>query len=208
MIHSTKDSEMDPDFETVRKCQAGDVKAFEGLVLKYQKPLFNIAYGYVGNRQDAEEVVQDTFISIYRNISSFRWESKFFTFLAKALYNRSMSLIGKRKRENTWKKELNGLNLNENSDLKALVGWFRHENDKQLYLEHLLKDAFLCIQQLSGKYLAIYSMQAFGRNFNYDDLAEIFDLNKNTIKTRVNRARDQVRGCVEEKHGEIAHAMQ
>lgn len=71
----------DEDHELVSLCKNGDVAAFEALVRKYQKRVFNIAFRMIGNYDDACEVAQDTFVSAYRAIKNFKGMSKFSTWL-------------------------------------------------------------------------------------------------------------------------------
>ena len=59
---------IDDDLENVLRCQEGDVDAFEEIVRKYQKKMFNISYRITGDYNDAAEVAQDAFVAAYRNI--------------------------------------------------------------------------------------------------------------------------------------------
>lgn len=66
------------------------------MVEEYQHLAFTIAYGVVKNRQDAEEVVQDSFIKVFNKISQFKEESKFSSWLFKIVYNTALSRIRKK----------------------------------------------------------------------------------------------------------------
>ncbi len=71
----------DEDSRVVSLCQKGDLSAFEELVRKYEKRSLNTAYRMIGNYEEACDVVQDAFVSAYKNIKSFKGTSKFSTWL-------------------------------------------------------------------------------------------------------------------------------
>ena len=85
----SKDSESDKgcDSELVRRFQAGDSSAFDALVDKHSGKAFQIAYGVLGSRQDAEEVSQDVFLRIHRALPSFRGDSEFTTWMYRITIN-------------------------------------------------------------------------------------------------------------------------
>jgi RNA polymerase sigma-70 factor (ECF subfamily) len=99
-----KDENTDPDFAVIQQCRKGDVEAFEDIVRKYQRKMFNISYRMTGDYNEAAEVVQDAFLSVYRNIKGFKGKSKFSTWLFTIAMNLSRNKIkqmqGRRHREN------------------------------------------------------------------------------------------------------------
>lgn len=200
-------ADIDEDYPTVMACRQGDTDAFNQLVLKHQKRMYNIAYRYVLNSQDAEEVVQDSFFSVYRNIARFRGESRFSTFLTRVVINKSLNLIESRNNRSRKNKEVYTLALNNNAEIMALMGRVRHEGEKSLHYKAIIADTLICIGKLSKTLLEIYVMQTFEKESKYDQLAEIFQINTNTAKSRVSDARKSVRACIEDKHGDIKDAM-
>ena len=83
----------DEDYELVSLCKRGEVDAFEALVKRHQKRMLNIAYRMVGNYEDACEIVQDAFVSAYRNIRSFKGKAKFSTWLYTIVINLSKNRL-------------------------------------------------------------------------------------------------------------------
>jgi RNA polymerase sigma-70 factor (ECF subfamily) len=71
-----------PDDELVRRAQAGKTEAFEELVRRYERRVYNITYRMMGNPEDASEALQDTFLRAYRFINKFQFKSKFYTWVA------------------------------------------------------------------------------------------------------------------------------
>ncbi|HDK17013.1 MAG TPA: sigma-70 family RNA polymerase sigma factor [Nitrospirae bacterium] len=83
----------DTDHEIILKCQEGDVEAFEGIVGKYQKKMFNISYRITGDYNDAAEVAQDAFVSAFKNIKAFKGRSRFSTWLYTIVVNLSKNRL-------------------------------------------------------------------------------------------------------------------
>ena len=77
----------DPDLEWVRRSREGEGEAFSTLVRKYQRRLFRMAYGMLGNTEDAEDVTQEAWIKAYRSLDGFREGSGFYTWLYRITYN-------------------------------------------------------------------------------------------------------------------------
>ena len=83
----------DADAALVASSQQGDLSAFEVLVARHQKRMLNIAFRIIGEYDDACEVVQDVFVSAYRNIKGFRQEAKFSTWLTAITVNLSKNRL-------------------------------------------------------------------------------------------------------------------
>lgn len=81
----------DPDAELVRLAQAGGTKAFEALVVKYQRRIARHVARYVRHAGEVEDVVQDVFIRAHRGLASFRGESAFFSWLYRIATNAALS---------------------------------------------------------------------------------------------------------------------
>jgi RNA polymerase sigma-70 factor, ECF subfamily len=81
------------DAELVRLAQAGDAKAFEALVVKYQRRIARHVARYVKAAGDVEDVVQETFIRAYRGLASFRGDSAFYSWLYRIATNTSLNYL-------------------------------------------------------------------------------------------------------------------
>ena len=87
----------DPDSALVARCLAGEVDAFEPLVLRYQRPLYNVALRMLGDREDARDVVQEAFLKAYRKLSSFDPRYRFFSWVYRIVLNQSLNTRGRRR---------------------------------------------------------------------------------------------------------------
>lgn len=81
------------DLDWIRRIRAGDMQSFSCLVAKYERMAFTIAYRIVGNREDAEEVVQDAFLKMYRSLAAFQGESKFSSWFYRIVYRTAIDSI-------------------------------------------------------------------------------------------------------------------
>ncbi len=86
------------DHDTIRLCQQGDVSGFERIFVQYRQPLLRVALRMLGNKQDAEDAVQMTFMKLYKSIGNFNFAARFSTYLFRILVNSCYDLLEKRKR--------------------------------------------------------------------------------------------------------------
>ncbi|HPA53861.1 MAG TPA: sigma-70 family RNA polymerase sigma factor [Bacillota bacterium] len=87
------------DIEIVNQCLAGDVNAFEVLIERYKRAIYNTAFRMMGNREEAEDVSQEAFIRMYNSLSKYNPEYKFITWALKVTTNLCLDSLRKRKAE-------------------------------------------------------------------------------------------------------------
>jgi RNA polymerase sigma-70 factor (ECF subfamily) len=83
--------------ELVKKIVAGDAEAFRNLIAAYQRLVCHIVFRMVNNEADREDLCQEVFVKVYQNLSSFHFESKLSTWIAKIAYNASINYLKKKK---------------------------------------------------------------------------------------------------------------
>jgi RNA polymerase sigma-70 factor (ECF subfamily) len=91
----------DEDLPLVRAARKGEFAAFEALVGKYERQIFTLSLRILAQRQDAEEVVQQTFLTVVERLDSFREEARFSTWLMRVATNHALALLRKRKLRST-----------------------------------------------------------------------------------------------------------
>jgi len=92
---------VDDDDPLVRRARQGDFQAFDALVARYGRRLYHLGRQIVGRRQDAEEVVQQTFLSVIEHFKDFREQSRFASWLMRIATNHALALLRKRSRRRT-----------------------------------------------------------------------------------------------------------
>src|SRR5262245_48016724 len=85
------------DAAVVAQVLAGDGEAFRLLVDRHSRSIYRVAYRMTGNQDDAEEIVQETFLRAYRSLSKFELRSNFGTWLYRIAVNRSLDFLNARK---------------------------------------------------------------------------------------------------------------
>jgi RNA polymerase sigma-70 factor (ECF subfamily) len=89
------------DENLVKLAQNGDRDAFQTLMERHQRRIFNLCYGMLRNKDDAADLVQEAFIKAYKNIDRFKGNSKFYTWLYRIAKNACIDFIRKQKRRKT-----------------------------------------------------------------------------------------------------------
>lgn len=92
----TSDAADASDEALVARVRRGDVAAFEALVHRHERRLFNLAYRMLGRREDARDAVQDAFVSCYRRLDTFRGDARFSTWLHRIAVNACYDMLRKR----------------------------------------------------------------------------------------------------------------
>jgi RNA polymerase sigma-70 factor (ECF subfamily) len=180
--------EADPEWQIVQKVQAGQVKYFEELIKKHEKPVFNFLFRFLGNYHDAEEVAQEVFLAAYRSISQFRGESRFSTWLYRIAINQAKNK----------KKNLN-LSLQRNISIDPLAndsgdnpvlqvpnpGPDPENQQNQKDIQRIVQKE---IHLLNPDETAIILLNDFEER-SYDEISKLLDIPVGTVKSRLHRAR-------------------
>lgn len=179
---------VDSDFELIQAIQSGQTERFPELVQRYQSRLYNFGLKMCGKAQDAEDVVQDTFLNVFRYLNGFRYETKFKNWL----YRIATSTCVKKKRKSKFAPERE-LSLEEflphdEAAVESHVpAWARLPLDRVLNeeLRQVLKEAIL---DLPEKYRVVLVLRDL-EGFSTDESAQILNLSTANIKVRLHRAR-------------------
>jgi RNA polymerase sigma-70 factor (ECF subfamily) len=170
----------------------GDIGLFREIVLRYQQRVFGIGMRFHRNRDDAHDFVQEVFIRAYNNLSSFRGESRFYSWLIKIAYNHGINLV-KSARPST-----------------SLAEDFVHsqgEGPEEIQVRKEVRDALSrAIKDLPERYRTCLDLFFFF-GLSYPEIAGITGYPVNTIKSHVFRAkhmlRDALRGTAAEEYNEM-----
>ncbi|UCF87778.1 MAG: sigma-70 family RNA polymerase sigma factor [Nitrospiraceae bacterium] len=179
----------------VQRCQRGDTEAYEEIVRKYQKKLFNIAYRMTGDYHEAADVVQDAFIAVYRNIRGFQGRSRFSTWMYTIVINVSRNRMRQvRKRsfhehfslDNPVETEKGQIMIEQPSgDLSALERLEKRERGQKVQE---------CMSTLDNEFREVIVLRDI-QGFSYDEISEMLNIAEGTVKSRLYRAREKVKEC-------------
>lgn len=172
------------DDRLIRQTLAGELSAFESLIGKYQNRLFHSMTQVLRNSTDAEDVVQDAFVKAFTKLSTFRGGSQFYTWLYRIAHNSAISQIRKRKPTESLDHDggmaaatLEGQHVSPSQRLE------RQEENRQL------SDALNRLKEEQRSVLVLREMEGL----DYDAIAEILDVPVGTVRSRLHRARAQLK---------------
>ena len=176
--------------ELIQQSCAGSIDAFEQLILLYEKRVYTIAYKYMGNHEDANDMAQEALIKAYQSIGSFRGEAAFGTWLGKITANRCLDELRKRKKLQTTSLE-DTLELEEGSVKKEL------ESSSVTPEEHAVQqETAAYMQMLIGELKEEYRVAIVLREmdgYSYEAIADSLSCSVGTVKSRISRARQYLR---------------
>ena len=166
-------------------------KAVDSLVRKYGRQVYNIAYRITANHQDAEDVTQETFIQVHRNLRKFRGESTPYTWIYRIAVNASLQY--RRQADKAYIDGLDATILEFRDDLPDDVRrWQNDPETRHIYDELLSEVQQACYHfitfRLTDEQRVVYVLRVI-LAFSLDDIAEILDVDKNTVKARLQRAK-------------------
>jgi RNA polymerase sigma factor (sigma-70 family) len=160
----------------------GKVNSFSHIVDRHKDHVFNLAVKICGNREDAEEVAQDSFLKAFRSLSSFRMKSSFATWLYRIVYNSAISHIRTRKK--------GILSIEEfPADASDFLSTFTDEEEAlEQYRRSLVSFA---LQKLREEERAIITLYYY-EEMDTEKIAEVVGISRQNVKVRLFRARQKM----------------
>jgi RNA polymerase sigma factor (sigma-70 family) len=173
------------EYETIKMVQNGNTQAFAYLVNKYQDIVFSIALKVLKNREEAEEMAQETFIKAFRSIQSFKGNSKFSTWLYSITYNTCITQTRKKKISTA---PLDNLSITPEESDESFSN-FTQENRIDLLdaaMKKLPEDDYML--------LILY----YYDNQSVDEICRITGLSDSNVKIKLFRARKKIYNLMNE----------
>lgn len=166
---------MDQESLLLVQVKNGDRKAFELFTERFWKPIFHLAYRFSGSSQDAEDLCQEIFLSVFRKAETFRGEGRAFTWL----YRLATNICLNWKRKN--KEKLFSLFPMEKERREISAG------DNPLFRMEI-QDAFYALQ--SQDRILLLLKKFYG--FSYDEVGEILSIPSGKVKSRLHEAKNRL----------------
>lgn len=168
---------------------------FNSILNAYGKKVFNLAFRLTGNRQDAEDVTQETFLTVYNKLSDFRGESQLYTWIYRIAVNNSLQL--KRSLNRAYIESLDEKIEQFGDDIPDEVRhWKENPEQNYLYAELVNEVQQMCYHFmtfiLTDEQRAVYILWTV-MGFSLDDIGGILELDKSVVKARLQRAKSQLK---------------
>jgi RNA polymerase sigma factor (sigma-70 family) len=179
--------EADADLEIVRRVQAGDVAAFDRLILKYRERVFGIIYNLTSNREDTADLTQDAFIKAFQSIQRFGGQSSFFTWLYRIAVNSTLSHLRKSRLRAFF--SLERVNTDE-PVAKEIVAALTDKTgaDRDAFVRELQEKLNDAMQKLSIKHRTVVTLFEID-GLSHQEIAEIMDCSVGTVRSRLHYAK-------------------
>ena len=176
------------DFALVERVLAGERRAFEPLVRRHERRIFRVVLAVLGNAEDAEEAMQDTFVQAFRHLGQFRRESKFTTWLTRIAVNEALQKRRARK---------DAVPLDEARDVEEPFVPRRHEtwqaNPEKIYgrqeMRQLIESAIASLPEIYREAFVLRDVE----EMSAEEAAQAVGIGVPALKSRLLRARLMVR---------------
>ncbi|MBI2814850.1 MAG: sigma-70 family RNA polymerase sigma factor [Opitutae bacterium] len=183
--------EADADFTVVKQVQAGDVAAFDRLILKYRERVFGVVYNLTANREDASDLTQDAFIKAFQSINRFQGNCSFFTWLYRIAVNTTLSHLRKNRLRSFFSLE----KLNEDGANAQILEQLTDKRgaDRDTYLLELKEKLNEALQKLSIPHRTVITLFEID-GLSHSEIAEIMGCSEGTVRSRLHYAKQFLQG--------------
>jgi len=184
--------------ELVRRAQGGDDTAFGELVRRYQRRIYSLAYGMIGNHADADDLVQEIFIKAYQAIGRFKFRSRFYTWIYRIGVN---TILTRRKQWARHRHEELRTELAEPGESPYLSGSLKVDAPDRAYArQELDRTLQAALNSLTGKHRAVVVMHDI-EGMKLKEVARVLGISPGTARSRLHYAhrylREQLKGTLE-----------
>ena len=164
--------------ELIARCREGDRDAHFRLYKLYSKAMFNVGFRITGNEEDAEDALQEAFISAFKSLDTYRGDATFGAWLKRIVVNKAITLVSKRKHEQ--------IPEDDRWDVAESV-------EPGEYKEGLSVDRVKrAIDQLPDGYRSVLSLYLI-EGYDHQEIAEIMKITESTSKSQLNRAKNKLK---------------
>jgi len=175
----------------VAEARAGSAEAFTTLVNQYDRNIYRLALNITGNREDAEDVLQEAFLKAYSNLERFEGNSRFYTWLVRIAVNEALMKLRKRRGQREVSLD-EPVQTNDADPMpREIEDW--GENPEQRYAQtELHRILFEAIEALEPQFRTVFVLRDI-ESFSTEETAELMGLSVPAVKSRLLRARLKLR---------------
>lgn len=174
----------------VERARQGDLSAFSELVSRYERKIYRMARNITQNDEDAEDILQDSFLKAFEHLDSFQGQSKFYTWLVRIAVNESLMRLRKRKSDRTVSLDEN-IETDEEPIVREIAVW--DDNPEMRYTQAEMREILdKAIAGLKPIFRAVFVLRDV-EEMSTEETAETLGLSVAAVKSRLLRARLQLR---------------
>jgi len=179
-------SEADADLVVVRRVQAGDVAAFDEIILRYRERLVGLLYQMTSNREDAADLAQDAFIKAFQSIRGFTGQASFYTWLYRIAVNGTLTHLQRNRRRTFFSLE----KMQEDGATAEVIARLTDTKgaDRETFVKELQEKLNEALQKLSIKHRAVITLFEI-EGLSHEEIADIMHCSVGTVRSRVHYAK-------------------
>jgi RNA polymerase sigma factor (sigma-70 family) len=167
--------------EIIEKCRQGDREAYYQLYKLYSRSMYNVGYRIVNNEEEAQDVLQEAFISAFRSLDHYRGDATFGSWLKRIVVNKAINVIKRRKTERL------------PDDDKFDVAEEESVAEEFQFTVQQVREA---IEKLPDGYRSVLSLYLL-EGYDHAEIAEILGISESTSKSQFNRSKKKLREILE-----------
>jgi RNA polymerase sigma-70 factor (ECF subfamily) len=174
----------------VEQSRQGDTEAYGQLVRRYQNKIFRLAQHITQNREDAEDVLQETFLKAYEHLDQFQGNSKFYTWVVRIAVNQALMKLRRRKNDKSVSLD-ETIDTGEDTIVREIAAW-DEDPEQRLSREEIGGILDTAVQSLEAPYRSVFVLRDI-EELSTEETAEALGLSVPAVKSRLLRARLQLR---------------
>jgi len=174
----------------VAQSREGDMRAFGELVRRYEGKIFRLAQHVTQNREDAEDVLQETFMKAYEHLDQFKGNSKFYTWILRIAVNQALMKLRRRKTDKSVSLD-EQIDTGEDTVVREIAAW-GEDPEQRFSREELGEILDSAIESLEPPYRSVFVLRDI-EELSTEETAEALNLSVPAVKSRLLRARLQLR---------------
>ena len=178
-------SSLDIHEDLIARCRTGDRDAHYRIYKLYSKAMFNVGYRITRSEEDAEDVLQEAFISAFRSLDSYRGDATFGAWLKRIVINKAINALNKKKHESL---------PDENEQWDLAEEESPPEYRDSLTVERVRK----AIEKLPDGYRSVLSLYLL-EGYDHQEIGEILGISESTSKSQLNRAKAKLKELLDAK---------
>ena len=193
MVEHPAASRQKTDEELIAEFQSGRAEAFNVLVGRYKDPLMNFACRFLGDEDDADDVVQEVFIRVYRNKHAFRPIAKFSTWIYTITANLAKTQLRRRKRHALFSLSRRTQGRDDEREIPD-VRYPADQLAESTLRREIIQQSLLSVKEKYREIVVLRDVQ----ELSYEEICEVTGLTMGTVKSRINRGRAQLQVLLKE----------
>lgn len=184
------------DYILLHKAKNGDIYAFEDLISKYEKKVYNTVLRIIRDKEAAKDISQEVFIKVYKSLKNFNEKSKFSTWLYRIAVNTSIDEL--RKNKNRY----NNISLDnpdpEHGNTRQAefeISGSKDTPEEKLIKKEKIKELYKAINMLQEDQRILILLRDI-QGLSYDEISDVTGIKIGTVKSKLNRARNALKELI------------